>query len=446
MVVGDAESQRPSLAFAWFVVAVLMLTYVFSFVDRQILSLLVGPIRRDLGISDTQMSLLMGFTFAIFYTICGIPLARFADRGSRRALIAGGLILWSFMTALCGTAARYGQLLLYRVGVGVGEAALSPAAYSMIADYFPPERRATAISVYSMGIYIGSGIAFLLGGVVIQFASAQGNLDLPIVGSTRPWQVVFLILGGAGILFSSVLLLVREPPRTGVVAGTQVPLREVARYVASNGRTMLCHNVGFALISLASYGSANWIPSFFVRVHHWEIPKVGLVFGLITMLFGSAGIVFGGQLADRMRRRGITDASVRVGLWGALATVPIGFIYLVLPDANMAAIALAPVAFCMAMPFGVAPAAIQEIMPNAMRAQASAIYLFTVNLIGLGCGPTAVAMVTDYVFHDDNAVGYSIMVVGTVANLSAIVFLSLGLKPYRETLVRLRNLAAAGHA
>ena len=152
-----------------------MAAYVLSFVDRQIMNLLVAPIRRDLGINDTQMSLLMGFSFAIFYTILGIPMGRLADSRSRRGLIAAGVVVWSAMTALCGLAQTYWQLFLYRVGVGVGEATLSPAAYSMIADYFPPERRATAISVYSMGIFLGSGIAFLLGGLVIKFAMAAGG-------------------------------------------------------------------------------------------------------------------------------------------------------------------------------------------------------------------------------------------------------------------------------
>jgi MFS family permease len=438
-----AGSQGPSPAYAWFVVAVLMLTYVFSFVDRQILSLLVGPIRADLGISDTQMSLLMGFTFAIFYTFCGIPLARIADHHSRRGLIAVGLVLWSIMTGLCGTAMRYGQLLLYRIGVGVGEASLSPAAYSMIADYFPPERRATAISVYSMGIYIGSGIAFLVGGFVVGFASAKGAVDLPIVGSTHPWQVVFLILGIAGVLFSAALFLVREPVRTGIGAGEKQPFFNVVKYYARNWRTLLSHNIGFGLISLASYGSASWIPSFFVRIHHWSIPKIGLIFGVITIIFGSAGIAFGGRLADWLRRRGRTDASVRVGLWGALATIPIGFGYLVIPSPELAVAALVPVIFCMAMPFGVSAAAIQEVVPQNMRAQASSIYLFILNLIGLGCGPTAIALATDFIFHDDNAVGSSIMLVGTIANLSAIVLLSAGLKPYRETLGRLQGATVA---
>lgn len=168
----------PSSLSVWTTVTILMIAYVLSFIDRQILNLLVEPIRRDLVISDTQMSLLMGLSFALFYTICGIPLGRLADTSNRRGLIAIGVLFWSAATAACGMAKLYWQFLICRIGVGVGEAALSPAAYSLIADSFPPERRATAISVYSMGVYLGSGIAFLLGGLVIQFASAQGDVVL----------------------------------------------------------------------------------------------------------------------------------------------------------------------------------------------------------------------------------------------------------------------------
>ena len=196
----------PSSLSAWTTVTILMIAYVLSFIDRQILNLLVEPIRRDLVISDTQMSLLMGLSFALFYTVCGIPLGRLADTRSRRGLIAIGVLFWSAATAACGTAKLYWQFLICRVGVGVGEAALSPAAYSLIADSFPPERRATAISVYSMGVYLGSGIAFLLGGLVIQFASAQGNVVLPVLGEVRPWQLIFLILGAAGVLFTLLML------------------------------------------------------------------------------------------------------------------------------------------------------------------------------------------------------------------------------------------------
>jgi MFS family permease len=434
--------QQPggSLAYPWFVVGILMVAYVFSFVDRQILNLLVGPIRRDLGISDTQMSLLMGFSFAVFYTVMGIPLGKLADSKSRRALIAAGVVVWSVMTALCGMAKQYWHLLLARVGVGVGEAALSPAAYSMIADYFPPEKRATAISVYSMGIYIGSGLAFLVGGLVIQFVSAQGDIVLPLVGETRPWQVVFFVLGGAGILFSAAFLLVREPPRHGIKVGEgAATLGELWAYLKTHRRTVLCHNLGFSALALCSYGTGAWIPTFFIRTYGWTPGDIGLVYGLIAMFAGSIGIIFGGRLADRWMREGITDAGMRVGVWSAALLVPFSAIYLLMPTGALAATFLVPVVFLVAMPFGAAPAAIQEIMPNRLRGQASAIYLFLVNLIGLGLGPTAVALVTDYVFHDDLKVGYSMIVIGCGACLVAAFTLAGGLKSYSQSHQHLRR-------
>lgn len=432
----QARSEQ-SLTYAWFVVAILMIAYVFSFIDRQILNLLVGPIRRDLGISDTQMSLLMGFSFAIFYTILGIPLGRVADSRSRRGLIAAGVVLWSVMTALCGTAKAYWQMFLYRIGVGVGEAALSPAAYSMIADYFPPEKRSTAISVYGMGIYLGAGIAFVLGGLVIQFVSKQGAVELPLIGMTHPWQFVFLLLGAAGVVFSLAFALVREPARHGASAGGSVPFGEVVAYLWRNRRTVLCHNVGFAMIAFVSYGGGAWIPSFFIRNYEVAPGTVGIIYGLIVMVAGCAGIVFGGRLADHWLKQGKSDAALRVGIWAAALCALAHVLFLALPGETLAWVFMAPAIFLVAMPFGAAPAAIQEIVPNRMRGQASAIYLFVVNLIGLGIGPTAVALITDYVFHDDQAVRWSIMIIAAIGCASAVALLAAGLRPYRETFERL---------
>lgn len=432
----------PSSTRAWVTVAILMVAYVLSFVDRQILNLLVEPIRRDLAINDTQMSLLMGLSFALFYTVCGIPLGRVADTRSRRGLIAIGVLFWSAATAACGMAKMYWQFLLCRIGVGVGEAALSPAAYSLIADSFPAERRATAISVYSMGVYLGSGLAFLVGGLVIQFASAQGDVTLPVLGEVRPWQLIFLILGVAGVLFTLLMLAVKEPARRGVGAGVAVPLSEVGRYIRANRRTVLLHNFGFAGLAFAGYGSAAWVPTFYIRTYGWDAGQVGIVYGSIVAVFGCLGIVFGGRLADWMAKRGRSDANMRVGLYAALGALPMVVLFPLMDTAFWASVLMAPTVFCLSMPFGVAPAAIQEIMPNSMRGQASAIYLFVITLIGLGVGPTAVALVTDFVFADDVALRYSLLIVTTLAVLMSIILLAKSLKPYRESVTRLEQWAA----
>lgn len=435
----SGETRAPgaagrSLAYPWYVVGVLMLVYVFSFIDRQILSLLVKPIRADLGISDTQMSLLLGFSFAVFYTFLGIPLGRLADSRSRRGLIAAGLVFWSIATAFCGMARHYWQLFLARVGVGVGEAALSPAAYSLITDYFPKEKRAMAMSVYSMGIFIGTGIAFLLGGLVVTFAVKHGPVMLPVIGEIRPWQVVFLILGAAGILFSLILLTVREPARSG--PAVQAPIKDVLAYLWQNRRAVLCHNVGFACLALSSYSASSWLPSFFYRVHGWEPGHFGLIYGIFVTVFASAGILFGGWLADYWHKQGKTDATMRVGWIAACGLAPVGGLFIFPSDPNIAAGLMIPGIFLLGMPFGVAPAGLQELMPPNMRGQATAVYLFIVNLIGLGLGPTAVALFTDYVFADDKSVGWSLFIVGGTAQMLAVLLLGMGLKHFREGLAR----------
>jgi MFS family permease len=440
------KESYPPRTYAWYVVGVLTIAYMFSFIDRQILNLLVGPIRRDLAISDTKMSLLMGFSFAIFYSFFGIPLGRLADSKSRRTIIAAGMVLWSLLTAGCGLARTFWHFLLLRMGVGVGEAALSPSAYSLISDYFPKEKRATAISVYSMAFYIGSGIAYLLGGLVVGFASAKASWSLPLIGAIRPWQVIFFIVGLPGAIFALLMYTVREPTRKGTrvtkaaggrVKVAQVPLRDVIAYMRENWATFLCHNVGFSLLAFSSFGASAWIPTFFVRRYGWTASHAGVVYGTILLIFGTLGIVTGGRVADWMAQRGFRDANMRVGLIAALAWAPTGMLFPLMPNGNLAAALLVPTVFLMSQPVGIAAAAIQDLVPNVMRGQASAFFLFVVNLIGLGLGPTAVAMTTDFVFHRDNAIHYSLVVVGTLAHVGAAALLWIGLKPFLRSLDRL---------
>ena len=446
-VPAESGGSYPPRTYAWYVVGVLTVLYIFSIIDRMILNLLVGPIRRDLGISDTQMSLLIGFSFAVFYTLFGIPFGRLADTGNRRTIIAAGVAVWSLMTAACGLARSFTHFLLLRMGVGVGEAALSPSAYSLISDYFPKEKRATATSVYTMAIFIGTGIASLLGGLVVKFSSAQEVWHLPIFGAPRSWQIIFFIVGLPGLALALLMYTVTEPARKGGRgdrAGDGKPnvrIGDVTAYMRKNWVTLFCHNVGFALLTFSGIGSGAWIPTFFIRKYGWTAAQAGLVYGSILTVCGPLGLVAAGRLSDWLTKRGRRDSNMRVGLIVALAWLPTGILYTLSPTAGVAVALLIPTSLLSTAPYGVAHAALLEMMPNRMRGQAMAVYIFLGNLIGLGLGPTAVALTTDYIFRDDSAVNYSLLVVGVTAHLAAAALLWLGLSHYIRSLDFFREWA-----
>lgn len=412
---------------------------------------MVEPIRRDLKISDTEVSLLQGLAFATFYTVMGLPIARFADTHSRRATIAAGVFFWSVMTAACGLAKDFWQLFAARVGVGVGEAALSPPAYSIISDYFPPDRLSRAISIYSMGIYIGAGLAFIVGGTVIHLVDVTGITTLPLIGEMYSWQITFLIVAVPGIVVVMLMKTVREPIRRGLVsragkpadkpAIASPPLREVAGFVKARWKVLTSHYLGYALMALIGYANISWIPTFVIRTYGWSASQVGLIYGVMILVFGTAGVTFGGWWADKLRARGRTDANMRVTMYAALAIFAPLVAAPLMDDAIMAMVLVAPGIFLVSLPFGVAPAALQVITPNQMRAQVSALYLFVANIIGLAIGPTVVALITDYGFGDDLALRYSLAIMGGVtAPLSALA-LGLGLKHYRASLEQAKTWA-----
>ncbi len=430
---GDEESW-PDPRTAWTTVAVLLLTYVFSFADRQILSLMVGPIKADLRISDTEFSLLAGASFALFYTILGLPFGRLADRYPRRVIIAAGAATWSLMTILCGATKTYAGLFLARVGVGVGEASLGPAAFSLLGDLFPVERRARAFAVYSLGIYIGAGLAFSLGGLIVGAVSAAPTITLPLVGSVASWHAVFLLLGLPGLILLPPLILSRpEPPRRGITRD-QPSIGEAFGWARGRWRLFVPYFLGFGLMVLGGFGVLAWAPELFARNYGWQPREAGGAIGLTLAAAGSAGVLAGGVYTDRLIGRGRVDAVLIAGALSAAAGILPNIAFPLMPTAGGSLMVLALVFFTGAFASGAAPSALVPITPNALRGQMSALYLLVINLLGIGLGPTLPALLTDFVFLDEARLGWSLAVVGGVVSFLAAALLMAARAPYRRLL------------
>ncbi len=429
----------PAPGHAYYVLGVLTFAYLVAYIDRQILTLLIEPIRHDLNISDTQVSLLGGFAFALFYTIMGVPIAWLADQRSRRAIIAVGVAIWSVMTAFCGLAQNFVQLFLARVGVGIGEASLTPSAYSLLADYFPPRRLGRAMGVYMAGGAFGAGLALVVGGAVIALVAELQQIALPVVGVVQPWQFAFICAALPGILVVLLMTTVKEPFRRGrrSLQGEEqgkkdtVSPRAAFSFVAERWRIYVPLLAGFATLALAKNAVLMWTPTLFIRTYGWSASSIGYAFGVVLFIFGPLGAVGGGWIADKLRERGYADAPVRVIVVTGFLTAPVTALMPLMPTAAASLVLLA-ILTSLLFTFGaVVPAAFQLVTPNRLRAQVAAFSIFIVNILGMGLGPMVVALITDYGFGDDMALRYSMSIVGAVfAPLAALIFWS-GLKSYR---------------
>lgn len=372
-----------------YVLTILVIAYTFNFIDRQILGILVEPIRLELGVSDTAMGLLTGLGFALFYTLMGIPIARYADRANRRNLIAAAVGIWSVFTAAQGLAQNYWQLLAYRIGVGVGEAGCSPPAHSMLADYYPANERATALGIYSLGIPIGILFGFFVGGWMNEWFG---------------WRVAFFVVGIPGIVLALVIrFTLREPERgmseTRVTApGSQPSVAAVFRYLLAR-RSFVHMALGGGITAFVGYGLISWSAAFLARSHGMSSGEIGTWLGLIFGIPGGIGIVLGGRLADYF---GARDA--RWYLWivalALLVSVPAGVFVFLLDDIRAVLLLMVlPVMlgnFYQATTF----AQTQTLVGLRMRSVASAILLFVINIVGLALGPSVVGLISDLLAAD----------------------------------------------
>jgi predicted MFS family arabinose efflux permease len=390
----------------------LTLAYVLNFIDRQILVIIQEPIKKELLLSDAQLGLLSGFSFALVYITAGIPIAYWADRGNRRNIIVLAITVWSGMTALSGLARSFSELLLARIGVGIGEAGGSPPAHSMISDYYPPKERATALGIYSSGVHIGVLIGFLAGGFIAQ---AMG------------WRVAFMAVGLPGILFAAVMYFtVREPERG------RWETAEEAQYTPTLGETITLLMkfrsfwflaMGCGLTAFAGYGNGNFTPPFLMRSHGLEVGEVGVLLAVFGGGGGIIGTLLGGKLADHL---GTKDS--RWYLWvpaiaGTLA-LPLTFPYLLLDNTTVVMGLLFVVTILINTYLGPCIAMAHALVPPAMRSLTSAILFFVLNLIGLGMGPLTAGILSDYFgqTYGDDGLRYAMLVVGMVASLGILMF------------------------
>src|SRR5262245_6488360 len=424
LVATSARETPVSRRYANYVLAVLLLAYIFNFIDRQIISILLQPIKEDLGASDSAMGFLSGTAFALFYATLGIPIARWADVWVRRSIIAIGLALWSGMTALSGAAQTFAQMAAARVGVGVGEAALSPPAHSLISDYFPPGRRATALSIYAMGIHLGILFGVVAGGWLEQYWG---------------WRAAFVVVGLPGVLLAALVQLsVREPARGGSehLAGPEPvpPVPEVFRFLWSL-RSFRHLSFATALTAFGGYAFANWAPTFLRRVHEMTGGELGTKYGLALGIGGVVGSALAGLLADRLGR-----AAPRWRLWvRAIAPVgpaPFTLVFFFHGDANLALAWLLPGLALAAFYQGPVFSTVQTLVKVRMRSVASGILLFIINIIGLALGPPSVGLLNDYVYADlgAEAVRYSLVSVLLLTESWALVHYLLAARTLREDL------------
>ena len=361
----------PNPRVAWYGLGILLTSFLVSSVDRVILGMLVIPIKEDLGVSDSAMGVLLGISFAVSFTLMGLVAGWLSDRYSRRRIISIAITFWSLATVACGFAGSFMHLLVSRISVAAGESALSPAAFSMISDYFPPKKLGRALGVYMSGAFFGAGISFLVGGAVLSLMGQIGPIELPFIGIVKVWQVVFFIVGLPGLIVAALATTMKEPVRRGV-SQASASNAAVFSFMKNHVRLYICHLIGFSLLASIIVNTLTWSPTLFVRVHEFSFAEAGTKLGLVLLFLSPGGVYAGGWLVDVVKKSGRQDAPLLVGILAALTSLPFGIAANLVSDPNLAIALYCPLVFFACLAVACGPTAIQLVTPNEFRGQISA--------------------------------------------------------------------------
>ena len=416
---------------AWWALLLLTATYTFSFIDRQIINLLVDPIRSDLSLSDSEVSFLQGLAFVLPYVLLSIPIGRIVDRANRIRVLVIGIMVWTVSCVSCGLSRNFWQLSLARVGVGGGEASVTPASWSLLADYFPEEKRALPVSLFLMGPYLGAGLSLILGAEVIAWASSVGEVSLPLVGALAPWQLTFMLVALPGLCMALLLPLLTEPVRGERLTTSKdaISWREARAFIWPRRGLFGAYLLGAPFIVLVLYALQAWVPSLLIRVHGLEIAEAGRAYGAIALLAGSADVLSGPGASRFLARRGYGErAPLITAMISTLILIPFMVAAGLAPSPTLALILVAGASYWVTFPLALFATGLQNASPNELRGLMAGCYVLTTNLIGLALGPASVALVSDYIFEDAQAVGKSLALVGTVFLPMAALLIWRGLK------------------
>jgi len=398
--------------YAWYVVILLSAAHLVSFVDRFVMSLVLTPLKVEFGLTDTQLGLLHGTGFVILYTVAAVPLGWLADIANRRNIIMGGLIFWSIATAACGLSWSFGSLFAARVGVGLGEAALVPAAMSLIAAYVRREQIGRAVSIFTTGASLGKSFALIVGGAVLAALTLRGGMELPGFGHITPWAGVFVLAALMGVALALLFLTVKEPPRIATISKTS-SLAAAFSHIGHYKLAYLSHTAAAACVIALVQGLAAWAPTFYARMFDMTPAGAGVLVGSVVLVAGPLGGLSSGWLVDRLQSRDVRGAPGLVMALSLASSIPIAFVFAFSRDFSLSVAAYGALSFCLTAGAPPGLAGTQIITPERLRGVVSALFLCVVTFFAVGFGPTLIGLVTDSVFGDPKLLNLSLLCVIT---------------------------------
>ena len=425
----------PEKKHSYSAVAILTLAQVFAFIDRQIPSMLVEPIKQDFNLTDSQIALLGGVAFSIFYAIMALPIGYAVDRYKRTKVLGTGIFLWSLMTALAGLANSFGKLFGARIGVAVGEAVMAPISVSLVGDSFPENKQGKPMGIITAGVYIGIGITLLGGGFLIDYLTSIGGITLPLIGYLKPWQATFMIVGIPGLVLAIAAFYLKEPRRIEEQADSNhlVDKKNVFLHLKEHRKTLIPMFGGLIFMALIFYSFSFWAPTMMLRTFDISLTEVGFILGMITIISSITGTIIAGSAVDYLRNRNYSDAPVRAAMIAVILALP-PIISLSFVQTELGAwicIAMYLLFISSFAPLGLL--AISGVSTGNVKGQTAAIHAFLMMAFGLSLGPQLTAFFTDFVFVDPNLLINSVSLTGLIVlPISALLF-KLSLSRYRES-------------